>query len=154
MDKPVGYDDQKHLRCTKEGPFSWYYCLVMNIGKKLLKEARMDPPIQDENFRSGGSKTLIFIVEGASAITSFCNRSLRFFSMLVPPAITIFPYRSFLMSESHFRIDWNVNSWAPSNYLPTIFDGWKSASGHLNAWLSKSTHNYLSRYRSHQAICG
>lgn len=108
----------------------------MNMGWKLLREARMEPPIQEENLRSGGSKTLIFMVEGARAITSFCSRSFRFFSMLVPPAITMFPYRSFLMSESHFRIDWKVSSCAPSSSFPTIFDGWKSASGHLKAWLS------------------
>ena len=63
----------------------------MNIGAKLDREATIEPPIQDENLRSGGSKTLIFMVEGASAITSFCNLSFRFFSMLVPPAITMFP---------------------------------------------------------------
>ena len=43
----------------------------MNIGAKLDKEATIDPPIHDENLRSGGSKTLIFMVEGAKAITSF-----------------------------------------------------------------------------------
>jgi hypothetical protein len=63
----------------------------MNIGWKLLSEAKIDPPIQEENLRSGGSNTFIFIVEGANATTYFCNRSLRFLSMLVPPAITIFP---------------------------------------------------------------
>lgn len=63
----------------------------MNIGEKLLRDAKIDPPIHDENFLSGGSKTLIFIVEGAKAITSFWRRYLRFFSMLVPPAITILP---------------------------------------------------------------
>lgn len=85
------YFYQKHFLWTKEGPFSWYSCLVMNIGKKLLSEARIEPPIHEENLRSGGSNTLIFIVEGARAITYFCSLSLRFFSMLVPPAITIFP---------------------------------------------------------------
>jgi hypothetical protein len=63
----------------------------MNIGEKLLRDATMDPPIQDENFLSGGSNTLIFIVEGANAITSFCSLSFKFFSMLVPPAITMLP---------------------------------------------------------------
>jgi hypothetical protein len=50
--------------------------LVINIGWKLLRDAKMEPPIQVENFLSGGSMTLIFIVLGASAITSFCRRSL------------------------------------------------------------------------------
>ena len=70
----------------------------MNIGWKLLNEAKIDPPIQEENFLSGGSNTLIFIVDGASAITSIFSRSFKsifnqflLFSMLVPPAITMFP---------------------------------------------------------------
>lgn len=62
---------QKHFLCTYDGPFSWNSCFVMNIGEKLLSDAKIDPPIHDENFLSGGSKTLIFIVEGAKAITSF-----------------------------------------------------------------------------------
>ncbi len=32
----------------------------------------MDPPIQAENFLYGGSKTFIFMVEGARAITYLC----------------------------------------------------------------------------------
>jgi len=63
----------------------------MNIGWKLLNEAKIDPPIQEENLRSGGSKTFIFIVDGAKAITYFCSLSFKFFNMLVPPAITILP---------------------------------------------------------------
>ena len=82
---------QKHLRCTYEGPCYWNSCFVINIGWKLLNDARIEPPIQEENFLSGGSKTLIFIVDGARAITSFWSRSLRFLSILVPPAITMFP---------------------------------------------------------------
>jgi len=42
------------------------------MGWKLGREANMDPPIHAENFLSGGSKTLIFMVEGAKAITSLC----------------------------------------------------------------------------------
>ena len=61
------------------------------MGLKLLKEAKIEPPIHEENLRYGGSKTLIFIVDGAKAITSFCRRSFKFLSMLVPPAMTIFP---------------------------------------------------------------
>lgn len=60
---------QKHFLCTNPGPPSLYSCFVINIGWKLLKEAKIDPPIHAENFLSGGSKTLIFIVEGAKAIT-------------------------------------------------------------------------------------
>jgi hypothetical protein len=63
--------NQKHFLCTQFTPPSWNYCFVINIGWKLLNEAKIDPPIQDENFLSGGSNTFIFIVDGASAITYF-----------------------------------------------------------------------------------
>jgi hypothetical protein len=63
----------------------------MNIGWKFDNEAKIEPPIHEENFLSGGSKTFIFIVEGARAITSFCNLYFKFFNILVPPAMTIFP---------------------------------------------------------------
>ena len=43
----------------------------MNIGVKLLKDATIEPPIHDENFLYGGSKTFIFIVDGAKATTYF-----------------------------------------------------------------------------------
>jgi hypothetical protein len=57
----------------------------MNIGWKLEREANIDPPIHAAYFRYGGSKTLIFIVEGANAITYFWILSLKFLSMVVPP---------------------------------------------------------------------
>jgi hypothetical protein len=63
---------QKHFLCTQLDPPYRYSCFVMNIGWKLLSEARIDPPIQAENFLSGGSNTFIFIVEGAKAITYLC----------------------------------------------------------------------------------
>ncbi len=128
--------DQKHFLWTKLAPPSKYSCLLINIGWKFDNDARIEPPIHDENFLSGGSYTFIFIVDGAKAITSFWSLSFKFFSIDVPPAITMFPYKSFLMSESHFNIDWKVNSCAPKSYFPTILLGWKRASGHLKAWLS------------------
>lgn len=58
----------------------------------------MEPPIHAEYFRYGGSLTLIFIVEGAKAITYLCIRSFKtklydilHLSILVPPAKTILP---------------------------------------------------------------
>jgi hypothetical protein len=41
----------------------------MNIYLKFDKEARIEPPIQAEYFRSGGSTTTIFMVDGAKAVT-------------------------------------------------------------------------------------
>ncbi len=85
------YKNQKHFLWTKLAPPSKYYCFVMNIGWKFDNEARIEPPIQDENFLSGGSNTFIFIVDGAKAMTYFWSLSLRFFNIDVPPAITMLP---------------------------------------------------------------
>jgi len=63
--------DQKHFLWTKFTPPYWNSCFVINIGWKLLNEAKIDPPIHEENFLSGGSNTFIFIVDGAKAITYF-----------------------------------------------------------------------------------
>ena len=89
----------------------------MNMGWKFVREARIEPPIQAENLRSGGSNTLIFMVEGARAITYLCILSFKtilghylHLSMLVPPARTIFPYKSLRISVSHLSIDWKHNS--------------------------------------------
>merc|ERR550514_1678643 len=65
---------QKHLRCTIVGPDSSYSALEIHICWKVLSEERMDPPIHTEYFRSGGAITLIFIVEGASDVSSFVMR--------------------------------------------------------------------------------
>merc|ERR1712129_192040 len=45
---------------------------------------------------------LMVIESGARAFTSFCTRSGMFLYIVVPPLITMFPYRSFRMSTSHF----------------------------------------------------
>ena len=52
-------------------------------------------------------------------------------NMVVPPERTMFAYKSFLMSTSHFMIELYVVSWIPSLSLP-IKLGWKRTSGHLN----------------------
>lgn len=77
--------NQKHFLWTIPAPPSKYYCFDTNIGWKLERDAKIDPPIQAAYFRYGGSNTLIFIVEGAKAITYFWILSLKFFNMVVPP---------------------------------------------------------------------
>merc|ERR1712185_171416 len=62
---------QKHFRCTMVGPDSSYSALEIHICWKVLSDERMDPPIHTEYFRSGGATTLIFIVDGAKAVSSF-----------------------------------------------------------------------------------
>ena len=65
----------------------------------------MEPPIQTEYFRSGGAMILIFIVEGARAVISFCMRSAIPGYMVLPPESTVLAYRSLRMSTSHFMIE-------------------------------------------------
>merc|ERR1719439_353576 len=70
----------------------------------------MEPPIQTEYFRSGGATTLIFMVDGARAVSSLVMRSPMPVNMVVPPDRTTFAYKSLRISTSHFMIDWNVVS--------------------------------------------
>merc|ERR1719384_1975743 len=79
---------QKHLRCTIVGPDSSYSPFEIHICWKVLKEERIDPPIHTEYFRSGGATTLIFIVEGARAVSSFVMRSPIPANIVVPPERT------------------------------------------------------------------
>merc|ERR1712073_166523 len=122
---------QKHFLWTICGPDSSYSPLEIHICWKVLRDERMDPPIHTEYLRSGGATTLIFIVEGARAVSSFVMRSPMPANMVVPPDKTTFAYKSLRMSKSHFMIDWNVVSWMPLASLP-MKDGWKSTSGQRN----------------------
>merc|ERR1711877_6965 len=119
---------QKHFLCTMVGPLSSYSPFEIHNCWKVLNEERMEPPIHTEYFRSGGATTLIFIVEGASAVSSFVMRSPMPANIVVPPESTTFEYKSLRMSTSHFMIDWNVVSWIPLASLPTKL-GWNSTSG-------------------------
>merc|ERR1712196_177238 len=66
----LGIVPQKHFLWTIVGPDSSYSPLEIHICWKVLSEDRMEPPIHTEYFRSGGATTLIFMVEGASAVSS------------------------------------------------------------------------------------
>merc|ERR1712113_327849 len=121
-------DAQKHFRCTIVGPDSSYSPFEIHICWNVLSEERMEPPIHTEYFPSGGATTLIFIVEGARAVSSLVIRSPMPVNMVVPPDSTTFPYKSLRMSTSHFPMDWKVVSWTPLASLPTKL-GWKSTSG-------------------------
>merc|ERR1719454_1995951 len=122
---------QKHFRCTMVGPDSSYSCFEIHICWKVLREERMEPPIQTEYFRSGGATTLIFIVEGARAVSSFVMRSPMPVNIVVPPERTTLAYRSLRISTSHFMMDWKVVSWIPLASFPMKW-GWKRVSGHRN----------------------
>merc|ERR1719321_2364602 len=119
---------QKHFLCTIVGPDSSYSPFVIHICWNVLRDDKIEPPIHTEYFRSGGATTLIFIVDGASAVSSFVMRSPMPVNIVVPPERTTFAYRSLRMSTSHFMIDWKVVSWMPLASLP-IKLGWKRTSG-------------------------
>merc|ERR1719330_449793 len=114
---------QKHLRWTIVGPLSSYSPLEIHICWKVLKEERMEPPIHTEYLRSGGATTLIFMVDGARAVSSLVMRSPIPANMVVPPDNTTFAYKSLRISTSHFMIDWNVVSCTPLASFPTML-GW------------------------------
>merc|ERR1719243_338413 len=120
---------QKHFLWTMVGPDSSYSPLEIHICWKVLNEDKMEPPIHTEYLRSGGATTLIFIVEGASAVSSLVMRSPIPANIVVPPDNTTFAYKSLRMSTSHFMMDWKVVSWMPLASLP-MKDGWKRTSGH------------------------
>merc|ERR1719359_1711370 len=119
---------QKHFLWTIVGPDSSYSCFEIHICWNVLRDDRMEPPIQTEYFRSGGATTLIFIVDGARAVSSFVMRSPIPVNMVVPPERTTLAYRSLRMSTSHFMMDWKVVSWMPLASLPTKL-GWNNTSG-------------------------
>merc|ERR1712154_189339 len=89
---------QKHLRWTMVGPDSSYSPLEIHICWKVERDDRMLPPIHTEYFLSGGATTLIFIVEGARAVSSLVMRSPMPANMVVPPDKTTFAYKSLRMS--------------------------------------------------------
>merc|ERR1712157_135771 len=84
------------------GPDSSYSPFQVHICWKVLSEERMEPPIQTEYLRSGGATTLIFIVEGAKAVSSLVIRSPMPANMVVPPLKTTLAYKSLRISTSHF----------------------------------------------------
>merc|ERR1719189_2517622 len=86
---------QKHFLWTMVGPDSSYSPLEIHICWKVLNDDKIDPPIHTEYFRSGGATTLIFMVEGARAVSSFVMRSPIPANIVVPPESTTFEYKSF-----------------------------------------------------------
>merc|ERR1719267_163542 len=119
---------QKHFLCTMVGPDSSYSPLEIHICWKVDKEDKMEPPIHTEYLRSGGATTLIFMVEGAKAVSSLVMRSPMPANMVVPPESTTLLYKSLRMSTSHFMMDWKVVSWIPLASLPMKL-GWNRTSG-------------------------
>merc|ERR1712159_816843 len=84
----IGIVPQKHFLWTIVGPDSSNSHLEIHICWKVLSEDKMEPPIHTEYFRSGGATTLIFMVEGANAVSSLVIRSPMPANMVVPPEST------------------------------------------------------------------
>ena len=97
---------------------------------KVEREDSIEPPIQTKYFLSAGAVIFTFIPAPATLDTYLFNLSVKFGNIVVPPDSTMFEYKSFLISPSHFMTDWYVISWIPGNYFP-IRLGLKRASGHL-----------------------
>merc|ERR1711879_1038351 len=95
---------QKRFLCLMVGPDSSYSLFEIHICWKVLNDDKMEPPIHTEYLRSGGATTLIFIVDGAKAVSSFVIRSPIPANMVVPPESTTFEYKSLRISTSHFII--------------------------------------------------
>merc|ERR1719390_172364 len=123
-----GTSAQKHLRCTMVGPDSSYSVFEIHICWNVDSDDKIDPPIHTEYLRSGGATTLIFIEFGARFVTSFVRRSEIPSYIVVPPESTMFAYRSFRTSMSHFMILLYVVSWIPVASRP-MNCGLNSASG-------------------------
>jgi len=78
-----------------DGPDSSYSCLEIHICWNVEREAKIDPPIHTEYFLSGGAMILIFMVDGARAVISFCILSAIPGYMVVPPDNTVLAYKSY-----------------------------------------------------------
>lgn len=117
---------------TQTAKFNDYIILINREETcwKVLRDAKIEPPIQTLYFLSGGATTLIFMLLGAKAEISLLILSAMPGNMVVPPESTMLPYRSFLMSTSHFIMELYVVSWMPAASIPTM-DGWYNTSGHL-----------------------
>lgn len=81
--------NQKHFLWTIEAPTYWYSALVIHMAWNVDKELRIDPPIQTKNFLSAGATTLIFMVDGANAVTYLLSLSGIPLYIVVPPLITM-----------------------------------------------------------------
>merc|ERR1711993_31841 len=81
---------QKHFLWTIVGPDSSYSPFEIHICWNVLRDDKMEPPIQTEYFLSGGATTLIFIVDGTNADNSFVILSPMPANIVVPPDSTTF----------------------------------------------------------------
>ena len=82
----IDFSTEKHDEITNDqvpsSPLEIHMCW------NVLNDDKMDPPIHKEYLRSGGATTLIFIVEGTTALSSLVMRSPIAANMVVPQEST------------------------------------------------------------------
>merc|ERR1719453_698102 len=138
---------QKHFRWTIVGPLSSYSCFEIHICWKVDSDDRIDPPIHTEYLRSGGAMTLIFIVDGARAVSSFVIRSPIPGNIVVPPDKTTFAYKSLRMSTSHLMIGWKSTSGHRNRSFPTVIK-FPSGSSYVFSFSELSAAAFISVSKS------
>ena len=80
---------QKHFLWTILAPDSSYSCLEIHMFWKVERDPRIDPPIQAENFLSGGEMIKNLVEDGARLVISFIILSAIPGYMVVPPDRTM-----------------------------------------------------------------
>lgn len=93
---------------------------MTHILRKVDKEARMDPPIQVEYFRSGGAYILIFVSLDVDFLNSDNNLSPNPLKSVEPPDKRIFEYKDERRSMSTFEIELQIIWCSPRDSLPII----------------------------------
>lgn len=96
---------QKHFLCTIFTPFSMNSDFEIHIAVNVANELKIDPPIQAKNFLYAGSVTFIFVPGGTNDPSSFESLSPVPGKFVDPPLKTMFVYKSFRTSRSHFIMD-------------------------------------------------
>ena len=99
--------------------------------RKVLRPARILPPIHVLYFRSGGAKILILMSFTASLCTSCNNRSPKPLVSVEPPDRTMLPNRDFLRSMS-VRFIASTTIWCMPGYSSPMISGSNSISGARN----------------------
>ena len=93
------------LRCTMPGPDSSYSCFEHQRFWNVLRDARIEPPIQTEYLRSGGATILTFMLAGERLVSSFCMRSAMPGNIVVPPERTTLLSKLRRTLTSHLKIE-------------------------------------------------
>ena len=98
----------------------------------------MEPPSQEEYFRSKGATTLMLWSLGTNDLNSLSRRSAKPGSMVVPPARTMFLQSSFRFGAEHCMMELKM-AWCIPLDTESNRDGRKRASEQWKSSLPKVT---------------